>query len=163
MDKEDVNTINNNRIKAIETKYKGYRFRSRLEARWAIAFDNMLDGELLWEYEKEGYDLEEVGCYLPDFWIVDNIQDCPDQIMPYETWAEVKPGRFNEGEISKIRALIRLTGQSVLLLCGVPDEKGYPRVKNATDGGFDLIDWFYPGKRAVDAARSARFEHGERP
>ncbi len=26
-------------IKAIETRYKGYRFRSRLEARWAVFFD----------------------------------------------------------------------------------------------------------------------------
>ena len=26
-------------IKAIETYYKGYRFRSRLEARWAVFFD----------------------------------------------------------------------------------------------------------------------------
>jgi hypothetical protein len=26
-------------IKAIETSYKGYRFRSRLEARWAVFFD----------------------------------------------------------------------------------------------------------------------------
>ena len=27
------------RIKAIETSYKGYLFRSRLEARWAVFFD----------------------------------------------------------------------------------------------------------------------------
>ena len=27
------------KIAAIETKYKGYRFRSRLEARWAVFFD----------------------------------------------------------------------------------------------------------------------------
>ena len=26
-------------IKPIETNYKGYRFRSRLEARWAVFFD----------------------------------------------------------------------------------------------------------------------------
>ena len=28
-----------NEIKAIETRYKGCRFRSRLEARWAVAED----------------------------------------------------------------------------------------------------------------------------
>jgi hypothetical protein len=27
-------------IKAIETRYKGYRFRSRLEARWAVRFEH---------------------------------------------------------------------------------------------------------------------------
>lgn len=26
-------------IKPIKTQYKGYRFRSRLEARWAVFFD----------------------------------------------------------------------------------------------------------------------------
>lgn len=28
-------------FKAVETVYKGYRFRSRLEARWAIFFDSL--------------------------------------------------------------------------------------------------------------------------
>ncbi len=39
-------------FKAIETLYKGYRFRSRLEARWAVFFDAL---GLKWEYEKEGF------------------------------------------------------------------------------------------------------------
>jgi hypothetical protein len=26
-------------MRAIETKYKGYRFRSRLEAKWAVYYD----------------------------------------------------------------------------------------------------------------------------
>ena len=30
-------------IKAIETVYNGYRFRSRLEARWAVFFDALAD------------------------------------------------------------------------------------------------------------------------
>lgn len=51
-------------IKAIETRYKGYRFRSRLEARWAVFFDRL---ELDWEYEPEGFDLGQFGYYLPDF------------------------------------------------------------------------------------------------
>ena len=53
-------------IKAIETRYKGYRFRSRLEARWAVFFDAL---GLDWEYEPEGFDLGEAGWYLPDFLI----------------------------------------------------------------------------------------------
>lgn len=53
-------------IKPIETTYKGYRFRSRLEARWAVFFDVL---GLEWEYEKEGFDLGETGWYLPDFFI----------------------------------------------------------------------------------------------
>jgi len=58
-------------IKAIETNYMGCRFRSRLEARWAVFFDAI---GWQWEYEKQGYTL---GCYeedevdwLPDFDII---------------------------------------------------------------------------------------------
>lgn len=35
----------------IPTRYKGYRFRSRLEARWAIFFDGL---QLNWEFEAQG-------------------------------------------------------------------------------------------------------------
>ena len=45
-------------IKAIETSYKGYRFRSRLEARWGVFFDAL---DIKWEYESEGFDLHEQG------------------------------------------------------------------------------------------------------
>lgn len=41
-------------MKAIQTEYKGYLFRSRLEARWAVFFDAC---GIAWEYEPEGYDL----------------------------------------------------------------------------------------------------------
>ena len=36
-----------NTMKPIETEYKGYRFRSRLEARWAVFFDAL---NIKWEY-----------------------------------------------------------------------------------------------------------------
>ena len=58
-------------VRAIETSYMGCRFRSRLEARWAVFFDTL---GWQWEYEKQGY---VVGCYedddtpwLPDFEII---------------------------------------------------------------------------------------------
>ncbi len=41
-------------MRPIETKYKGCRFRSRLEARWAVFFDTL---GLKWWYEPEGFDL----------------------------------------------------------------------------------------------------------
>ena len=58
-------------IKAIETRYAGCRFRSRLEARWAVFFDTL---GITWEYEPQGYELGGVGDwparrYLPDFLI----------------------------------------------------------------------------------------------
>ena len=51
-------------LKVKETKYKGYRFRSRLEAKWAVFFDAC---GVKWEYEPEGYDLGDELSYLPDF------------------------------------------------------------------------------------------------
>lgn len=67
-------------IQAIETRYAGHHFRSRLEARWAV-FLNALD--IRWEYEPQGFAIpREDGtttAYLPDFLL----PDCG-------TWLEVK-------------------------------------------------------------------------
>ena len=70
------------KIKPIETQYKGYRFRSRLEARWAVFFDSL---GMLWEYEREGFDLGEAGWYLPDFWL-----------PALDKWIEIKPMEYDE-------------------------------------------------------------------
>lgn len=66
-------------IKPIETKYAGCRFRSRLEARYAVLFDKL---GIRWEYEVEGYLVGEARKkrpYLPDFWLPND-----------ELWVEVK-------------------------------------------------------------------------
>lgn len=55
-------------MKAIPTEYAGVRFRSRLEARYAMFFDEHKMG---WEYEVEGIDLGG-RWYLPDFWLPDS-------------------------------------------------------------------------------------------
>lgn len=68
------------KLKAIETRYKGYRFRSRLEARWAVFFDAI---KLDWQYEPEGFVLPSGSYYLPDFRI--NLRGGP-------LWVEIKPG-----------------------------------------------------------------------
>lgn len=153
---------------AIETRYKGYRFRSRLEARWAVYFDAL---SMKWDYEKEGFDLGSAGYYLPDFWL-------PEA----STWAEVKPTEFTSSELEKIKRLGDLTGQKVLMLVEVPDLKPYwcydPSVSYTYDvavcwynetgrlygsigedfSSLDFDERVLPGVRA---ARSARFEHGE--
>lgn len=74
-------------IKAIETRYKGYLFRSRLEARWAVFFDAL---GLRWEYEKEGYDLDGLY-YLPDFWL-----------PSLRTWLEIKAIAPDAEDLKKI-------------------------------------------------------------
>jgi hypothetical protein len=160
-------------IKAIETKYKGYRFRSRLEAKWAVFFDAL---GIEWEYEKEGYVLPDGTWYLPDFWL-----------PLVRMWAEVKPTAFSLKELEKAKALALGTGYDCLLLIGVPQNKPYM----GTDGwGYCLTHYkCYPEmehrfvfvtpdghggfcegeefirhddtENAATAARSARFEHGE--
>lgn len=57
-----------NDIKPIQTKYNGYLFRSRLEARWAVFFDGM---GINYEYEPEGYEISNCDKYLPDFFLPD--------------------------------------------------------------------------------------------
>ena len=58
-------------IKAIETVYNGYKFRSRLEARWAVFFDA---AGIKYEYEPEGFEFynwetADTDRYLPDFYL----------------------------------------------------------------------------------------------
>jgi len=77
-------------MNAIETTYKGYKFRSRLEAKWAFVFD-----QLDWDWEYEPVDF---GGYIPDFLIM----------FGKEPWyVEIKPAKqitdFDEGLI-KARA-----------------------------------------------------------
>ena len=51
-------------IKAIETVYNGYRFRSRLEARWAVFFDA---AGIKYEYEPEGFDVNLSVLFLCNY------------------------------------------------------------------------------------------------
>lgn len=98
-------------MKVIQTKYKGYNFRSRLEARWAVFFDSL---NIKWEYEKEGYHFKDGTNYLPDFWL-------PEVKM----WAEVKGKIFNFEEIRKAKNLVNGSHFPVLMLIGIPELKAY--------------------------------------
>jgi hypothetical protein len=81
-------------VKAIETRYAGYRFRSRLEARWAVFFSSL---GVQWEYEPEGFDLKG-DWYLPDFRVKTG-----DLVY----WYEVKPRDTEHcAKFSRFRKLI---------------------------------------------------------
>lgn len=164
-------------LKPIETHYNGYRFRSRLEARWAVYFDTL---GIEYEYEKEGFDLGDCGWYLPDFWF-------PQVNM----WAEVKGKPFTADEYMKASRL-----GNVLMLEGVPDYRTYYVAENGSfqddylicnfHGYLEHENRFYHNtefngllldemkslvenqygkymKSGIIAAKSARFEHGETP
>jgi hypothetical protein len=98
-------------IKAIETIYKGHRFRSRLEARWAVFFNSL---NIKWEYEKEGYILEDDTKYLPDFWLPE---------LNY--WIEIKPetddGKSCKDGLDIMHKFGKNCIGSAYLLCGIPD------------------------------------------
>lgn len=205
-------------LKPIETVYNGYRFRSRLEARWAVFFDTL---GIKYEYEKEGYDLGVNGWYLPDFWLPE-----------YKCWIEIKGEKPSLDEVLKVVELESKTGNVGILFWGLPGEnlgkstyiilqgsegyvqanssnvrfgfcnpgwcKNIEELMNSTEdnrvepinsnikidmGGDDFVcndEWskstnpYYFGKRKIDynhvsliqayrAAKSARFEHGEKP
>lgn len=172
-------------IKPIETQYNGYRFRSRLEARWAIFFDII---GLKYEYEMEGYDMEGIR-YLPDFYI-----------PSLDRWFEIKGKSLNNYEMKKCEEFCsRKDNKNIKfsVLIGTPEvvriddfigileyvwewpSKTYPENYRmlAPDGlsekeyysRFVKGLWIVPNvteeklAKAAIAARQARFEFGETP
>lgn len=96
-------------LKAIETVYGGYRFRSRLEARWAVFFDVC---EIPYQYEPEGFVLDDGTCYLPDFY------------LPwFECYVEIKPKGYEQVDEAKRkleRLFYGLEDKTVMLCQGDP-------------------------------------------
>lgn len=82
-------------IKAIETEYNGYRFRSRLEARWAVFFDSL---GVKYEYEPEGYELPSGKRYLPDFKVKCYGKRGIRDAEPFDLFIEVKGEMTKEDE-----------------------------------------------------------------
>ena len=98
-------------IKPIETHYNGYRFRSRLEARWAVFFDA---AGIKYEYEPEGYVLDDGTPYLPDFYLPE-----------LRAFVEIKRANLPDDERENAEEKCRLLSagnldDSVLLCAGDP-------------------------------------------
>lgn len=87
-------------IKAIQTEYKGYKFRSRLEARWAVFFDA---AGIKWEYEPQGFECEDGTRYLPDFYLPE-----------YDWYAEVKAPR--SGAVEEVEKACKFLGSKIKVL-----------------------------------------------
>jgi hypothetical protein len=155
-------------LKAIETTYKGYRFRSRLEARWAVFFDAL---KITWAYEVEGFDLGPAGRYLPDFHVVE--YECP-------LWVEIKGGTPSVEELNKAKCLAEHSNGNVIIAAGTPGEEKLYFCDSTEILGpettFGKAFWcivFHHThtmnhlcaitRTAYTTARSARFEHGETP
>jgi hypothetical protein len=149
-------------MQPIETHYLGYRFRSRLEARWAVFFHH---ANTAFEYEFQGFNLPS-GPYLLDFYL-----------PAYKAFIEVKPPPAPDlppTEIVRGMHLIKggackhflaVYGDPLSALNDDPRpwsidlEPSGPRVCR----GIGVLDFIAPLYDSANAARAARFEHGERP
>lgn len=96
-------------MKAIETEYKGIKFRSKLEAQWAVFFDEC---NVDWEYEPQGFDLGDGVWYLPDF-VLHNVGNCEGADENGDLWIEVK-GRMTPQDAKKINYWTKKKGILVL-------------------------------------------------
>lgn len=94
-------------IKPIETVYNGYRFRSRLEARWAVFFDAL---GVKYEYELEGYCMSDGSCYLPDFFLPD-----------IDYYVEVKgKNKHIVEDMTKLKKFVLESKTAVIILSDIP-------------------------------------------
>lgn len=156
-------------IKAIETEWNGYRFRSRLEARWAVFFQAV---GIEWEYEPEGFDLgPDLGWYLPDFIMLHNPGRGP--------YVEIKPTEPTPSEYKKMQAVCAGArdgcGAYGAMIWGAPgkhqwvsiDKEGDFSGEEQNNSLSDFLGCHTLGKGleavGVIASRSARFEHGQKP
>lgn len=118
-------------IQAIPTWYDGHKFRSRLEARWAVFFNHL---RIRYEYEAEGYTTtqrltlgDETPWYLPDFWLPD-----------LEVFAEVKGSLPSEECIALLDVVTSLSCNGG---AGCHDDGGYDTVLL---GPIQDLDYYVP-------------------
>jgi hypothetical protein len=114
--------------KPLPTEYAGHTFRSRLEARWAVFFDEL---SIEWIYEPEGYELPS-GNYLPDFYLPAINGGC---------WFEVKGQRPTDLETQLAHELAQSTGHDAFIAWGqLPSRHTFTSdiyKHYADDGGWD--------------------------
>jgi hypothetical protein len=171
-------------MKIIETNYDGHRFRSRTEARWAVFFKT---AGIQYEYEKEGVVVDGKP-YLPDFWLnemklwmeIKGTRPTPDEhklceLLAVESgygvmlavgapkpegqifWFPTRPNHC-DGELYYIADdrrnenefwLMSEGGSGVVIgPASGPNHGREPLVHSASKAGYE-------------AAKTARFEHGE--
>ena len=166
-------------MEVIQTEYNGYRFRSRLEARWAVAFDAM---GIEYEYEPEGFVLKDGSKYLPDFKLL-NIRHRSDFDEFEPIYIEVKGimSMYDMKRIEQFPAPLLIIGNIPSMKDGSWwDGEWYEWSFCFMDGdeysgafckyggelwfaGADHDQWDGGNLMRVglNAARKARFEHGE--
>jgi hypothetical protein len=97
--------------KAIETEYNGYKFRSRLEARWAVVFDWL---KVKYQYEPQGFELGDGIRYLPDFYL-------PEHKLYVEVKANYRAAEKAKDKLRKFAKHIKESGEFFTVLFDVPN------------------------------------------
>lgn len=182
-----------NEIKPIETRYNGYRFRSRLEARWGVFFDS---ARIPYEYELEGFRLPSGACYLPDFLItlpsgIKRFVEIKPYIESFEQIRKVVEFSVYSEHVTTIisgtpgdQVLIDFSENKTIMIEALEDEENIKALTNE-HGLQSFLNWFAcdfavscddevsiikktkygntPLILAIKEAREARFEFGETP
>jgi hypothetical protein len=139
-------------VKPIETHYKGFRFRSRLEARWAVFFDTL---GVRYEYELEGFSLPSGAAYLPDFFLPELklfVEVKPTEQVLYSDLKKILEFAL-EGDHQLLLIVGSPTQENAYLInrvtCSTPDEYAADFERQATDEQLvevvfeGLKDWGY--------------------
>lgn len=90
-------------IRAIPTQYGGNRFKSKLEAMWAVFLDY---AQVEYKYEPYTFEIGENHIYTPDFYL-------PKQ----DIFLEIKPNReLTHDELAKAKTLIEEKDYNVYIV-----------------------------------------------
>lgn len=114
------------KIKSIDTTWEGYRFRSRLEARWAVYFK-----EMGWEflYEPQGYDLQDGTKYLPDFYL-----------PRFVTFVEIKCDLLTPFDFTRAQKLVESTDIPLVIIDRDPTIRFFTQIKPHEEEGFTTCE-----------------------
>lgn len=123
-------------IEPIETHYAGCRFRSRLEARWAVAFDA---AGWDWEYEPEGFAFNGHR-YLPDFRITNGPEG-----LGGTTYIEVK-GSDNDAKWGVWQDFVEASRHDLMILGPIPNGPTFHPV---------ILDYTYHNTKTWEVAFAA--------
>lgn len=174
--RQEKSPVITERVKPIETRYAGYRFRSRLEAKWAVALDA---AKFEWKYEPEGFETP-AGRYLPDF-LVKTRWNEPDinagtQTSGEYTWLEIKP-EDHTLSLQELQRYVHVAQHTRFQLAVTFDLDLHGLIVTPSLQGLKALailpgvpivvrkNGIFPNPATREvvlrAARSARFEHGE--
>jgi len=128
-------------MRPIETVWHGHRFRSRLEARWAVLFECLC---IPWEYEPQGFELDDGVTYLPDFLLHGMHGRSGDHL-----YVEVK-GHMTEADLMKVRLFSKY--ESLYLVTDIPYGRRFRMDDNLSRRHWAWVDdmrdvcygWPYP-------------------